>query len=70
MPKRTWPTFAAQLMAAGLPADTTALLAESVSTPAQTILWSTVQGLAVRLAGDPGTAAALIVYGPLAEGDG
>ena len=69
MPKRTFPALAAQLIAAGLPEATTALLAESVSQPAQRLTRSTVGDLARALAGDISDLPALILYGPLAEGD-
>lgn len=65
MPKRTWPDLAALLMAAGLPGDMPAILAESVSTPAENCHRSTVAVLAERLRGALGTAPALILYGPL-----
>lgn len=69
MPKRTFPVLAARLMAHGLPAGTPALLAENVSRPEQRLVRGTVGGFAHDLAGDPGHAPALILYGPLA-GDG
>ena len=69
MPKATWPLFAAQLIAAGLPEDTPALLVESVSLPAQKLHRTTVGALAVTLAAERGTAPALILYGPLAEAE-
>lgn len=68
MPKRTFPALAAQLLAAGLPGDTPALLAENVSLPDQRLQRATVAVLAAQLAGDVGRAPALILYGPLAEG--
>ena len=55
--------------AAGLPGDTPALLAEAVSTPAQRLHRTTIAALAEEMAQDPGDAAALILYGPLAGGD-
>jgi len=69
MPQRTWPLLASRLMAAGLPGDMPALLAENVSTPAQSLFRSTVGQLAKQLEGTRGSAPALILYGPLAEGD-
>ncbi len=69
MPKRTWPDLAALLVAAGLPGDMPAILAESVSTPAETCHRSTVAALAERLRDATGTAPALILYGPLAGAD-
>jgi uroporphyrin-III C-methyltransferase len=69
MPKATWPLFAAQLMAAGLPGQTPALLAESVSGPEQRLVRTTVAELAQAMAAERSTAPALILYGPLAEGE-
>ncbi|MDG1472498.1 uroporphyrinogen-III C-methyltransferase [Pseudosulfitobacter sp. SM2401] len=69
MGKRTFPALAAQLIAHGLPADTPALLAEAVSTPDQVLRRTTIQQLADDLASEIGTAAALILYGPLADDD-
>ncbi|WP_238370475.1 uroporphyrinogen-III C-methyltransferase [Heliomarina baculiformis] len=66
MGKRTFPRLADLLIGAGLPPDTPALLAESVSTPDQQLMRSTVAGLAERFADDPGPAPALILYGALA----
>jgi uroporphyrin-III C-methyltransferase len=68
MPKRTFPELAAHLMAAGLPGDTPALLAENVSLPDQRLQRATVAALAVQLSGDVGRDPALILFGPLAEG--
>ncbi|ETA53516.1 uroporphyrinogen-III C-methyltransferase [Ponticoccus alexandrii] len=67
MGKRTFPALAASLMARGLPGSTPAILAEAVWTPEQSLMRSTVAGLAERLAGEVGTRPALILYGPLAE---
>lgn len=66
MGKRTFPRLAGLLTGAGLPPDTPALLAESVSTPDQQLMRSTVAGLAERFADEPGSAPALILYGALA----
>lgn len=66
MGKRTFPRLAGLLIGAGLPPDTPALLAESVSTPDQQLMRSTVAGLAERFADEPGSAPALILYGALA----
>ena len=66
MGKRTFPRLAGLLIGAGLPPDTPALLAESVSTPDQELMRSTVAGLAERFADEPGSAPALILYGALA----
>ncbi len=67
MGKRTFPDLAARLFAAGLPADTPALLAEAVSTPDQRLERHTMASLAAKLAQDTGSAPAIILYGPLAE---
>ena len=66
MGKRTFPRLAGLLIGAGLPPDTPALLAESVSTPDQELMRSTVAELAERFADEPGSAPALILYGALA----
>lgn len=65
---RTFPALAAELIAHGLPPDTPALVAESVSLPAARITRGTVAGLA---ADPPATAGGpvMILYGPLAEGE-
>lgn len=68
MPKRTFAELAALLLAAGLPGDTPALLAEEVSHPAQRLTRSTITGLADLLADADPKAAALVLYGPLAQG--
>lgn len=68
MGKRTFPALLAQLRAHGLPGDTPALLAEAVSTPHQTIMRFTVDGLAQHLGDSRSDQPALILYGPLAEG--
>ncbi|RAZ83372.1 uroporphyrinogen-III C-methyltransferase [Cereibacter johrii] len=65
MGKRTFPTLAAALFAAGLPETTPALLAEGVSTPAQRI-WRGTLGALVEEVARAGEAPALILYGPLA----
>lgn len=66
MGKRTFPALAAALIAAGLPPDTPALLAESVSHADQTLTRSTIAALAAQLASGSGSSPALILYGPLA----
>ncbi|WP_127902470.1 uroporphyrinogen-III C-methyltransferase [Solirhodobacter olei] len=70
MGKRTFPALLAMLTGAGLPPGTPALLAEAVGRPEQQLVRTTVAELAERLSGDPGTAPALILYGPLAEAAG
>ena len=68
MGRRSFPALAGRLLAAGMADETPALLAEAVSTPAQTIWRGTLAGLVQRLAGNEvGDAPALILYGPLAE---
>ena len=67
MGKRTFADLAARLIAAGLPADTPALLAEAVSTPDQRISRHSVASLALHLQAAQSPAPALIFYGPLAE---
>ncbi|WP_170426540.1 uroporphyrinogen-III C-methyltransferase [Ruegeria arenilitoris] len=69
MGKRTFPLLVEALSEHGLPLDTPALMAESVSTPDQVLHRSTVGGLAEKLGAEIGTAPALILYGPLAEAD-
>ena len=69
MPKRTFPALAGRLIAAGLPPATPCLLAENVSHPDQRLLRGTLAGIAAGLAAAPSAAPALILYGPLAEGD-
>ncbi|MEM1072846.1 MAG: uroporphyrinogen-III C-methyltransferase [Pseudomonadota bacterium] len=68
MGKRTFPALAEALIARGLPQDTPAMLAEAIGTADQEITRATVSDLADRLACDVGKKAALIFYGPLAEG--
>lgn len=69
MGKRTFPLLVETLHAHGLPLETPALMAESVSTPEQKLHRSTVGALSNKLADEIGTAPALILYGPLAEFD-
>ncbi|MEI4473956.1 uroporphyrinogen-III C-methyltransferase [Frigidibacter sp. MR17.24] len=71
MGRRTFPTFAALLMTRGLSPATPALMAEAVGQPEQRLVRMTLSTLAARLASEaPGTAPALILYGPLAGEDG
>jgi uroporphyrin-III C-methyltransferase len=69
MGRRTFAGLAARLIEAGLPADTPALLAEGVSTPAQALSRHTIGSLAAYLDEQSGAAPALILYGPLAAPD-
>ena len=70
MGKRTFPGLVARLIEHGLPADTPAMLAEAVSTPAEKITRFTIERLAAHLEGTTSTTPALIFYGPLAEFEG
>jgi uroporphyrin-III C-methyltransferase len=70
MGKRTFPALAEALIAHGLPPDTPALLAESVSTAEQVLHRSTVAALAKTLAQDRSPLPGLILVGNLAEGVG
>lgn len=67
MGKRTFPKLLEALARKGLPKDTPAVLAESVSTPEQSVWRTTVSALAEKLAQDTGNKPALVLYGPLAE---
>lgn len=67
MGKRTFSALSLKLIAAGLPQDTPALLAESVSTPDQRLTRATVATLGAALA-DAHDGPALILIGPLMEG--
>lgn len=67
MGKRTFPLLVEALNAHGLPLDTPALMAESVSTPEQSLHRSTIGELSDKLRTEIGTAPALILYGPLVE---
>jgi uroporphyrin-III C-methyltransferase len=67
MGKRTFAALSATLIAAGLPPDTPAMLAESVSTPDQRLTRATVATLGAALA-DAHDGPALILIGPLMEG--
>ncbi len=67
MGKRTFALLVEALSAHGLPLDTPALMAESVSTPEQSLERSTIGDLSDKLRSEVGTAPALILYGPLAE---
>lgn len=68
MGKRTFPELARRLIAAGLPANTPAMLAESVSHPDQQITRTTVAELADLMATEDSSTPALILYGALAAG--
>jgi uroporphyrin-III C-methyltransferase len=67
MGKRTFAALSLKLIAAGLPPDMPALLAESVSTPEQRLTRATVATLGAALA-EAHDGPALILIGPLMEG--
>lgn len=67
MGKRTFAALSSKLIAAGLPGETPALLAESVSTPEQRLSRATVATLGAALA-EASDGPALILIGPLMEG--
>ncbi|WP_170375992.1 MULTISPECIES: uroporphyrinogen-III C-methyltransferase [Ruegeria] len=69
MGKRTFPLLVNALHEHGLPLETPALMAESVSTPDQSLHRATIGALSQKLEAEIGTAPALILYGPLAEFD-
>ncbi|PWE32994.1 uroporphyrinogen-III C-methyltransferase [Maritimibacter sp. 55A14] len=69
MGKRTFPKLAQRLIDGGLPPETPALLAESVSRPEQSVTRHTVQTLARALEKETGDMPALILFGPLANDD-
>lgn len=68
MGKRTFAELAQRLLGAGLPPETPALLAESVSTPAQKLVRGTVGSMQSLIELEAGDGPALILLGPLAEG--
>ncbi|MFP3920585.1 MAG: uroporphyrinogen-III C-methyltransferase [Dichotomicrobium sp.] len=67
MGKRTFPALAEMLIARGLPPETPALLAESISRADQRLRRGTIAGLAEILRDEPGDRPAIILFGPLAE---
>jgi uroporphyrin-III C-methyltransferase len=69
MGKRTFAGLVNRLVDLGLPADTPALYAESVSTENQRLHRSSVAELAQELSQSDSRMPGLILYGPLAEGD-
>lgn len=68
MGKRTFGELARRLRAAGLPPETPALLAESVSTPAQKLIRGTLDSMVTQIVAEAGDGPALILLGPLADG--
>ncbi len=67
MGKRTFGELALRLTEAGLPGDTPALLAESVSTPAEKIIRGTLSTMGRLIAEEAADGPALILLGPLAD---
>ncbi len=67
MGKRTFPSLAEALIARGLPPETPAMLAESVSHADQRLQRSTVATLAKQLREQPGDKPAIIMFGPLVD---
>ena len=67
MGKRTFGALVDGLVAHGLPADTPALLAESVGHADQRLWRGTITTLAARLATEVGSFPAVILYGALAD---
>jgi uroporphyrin-III C-methyltransferase len=68
MGKRTFAELARRLTGAGMAPQTPAILAESVSTPAQKIVRGTLASMVEIIAAEAGDGPALILLGPLAEG--
>ena len=68
MGKRTFGELARRLRGAGMPGDTPALLAESVSTPAQKLVRGTLASMEALIAAEAGDGPALILLGPLLDG--
>jgi uroporphyrin-III C-methyltransferase len=68
MGKRTFAELARRLTGAGMAPETPAILAESVSTPAQKIVRGTLASMVENIAAEAGDGPALILLGPLAEG--
>ncbi len=68
MGKRTFGELTRRLTAAGMSPDTPAILAESVSTPAQKIVRGTLLTMEKLIADEASDGPALILLGPLADG--
>jgi uroporphyrin-III C-methyltransferase len=66
MGKRTFPALVAKLVAQGMPADTPALLAESIGHAEQRLVRATIGKLAEQLTQETVTSTAVILYGALA----
>jgi len=69
MGKRTFAELARRLTVAGMSPDTPALLAESVSTPAQKLVRGTIATMERLIADERSDGPALILLGPLADGN-
>ena len=69
MGKRTFAELARRLTVAGMSPDTPALLAESVSTPAQKLVRGTIATMERLIADERSYGPALILLGPLADGN-
>ena len=69
MGKRTFAQLAGLLAGAGLSPDTPAILAESVSTPAQKLVRGTIATMERLIADEGSDGPALILLGPLADGN-
>jgi uroporphyrin-III C-methyltransferase len=69
MGKRTFPALVAKLIEHGMPADTPALLAESLGHADQRLLRTTIATLAKQLAQGFGAATGVILFGALAGDD-
>ncbi|MCB2153168.1 MAG: uroporphyrinogen-III C-methyltransferase, partial [Rhodobacteraceae bacterium] len=69
MGKRTFAELARRLTVAGMSPDTPALLAESVSTPAQKLVRGTIATMERLIADEGSDGPALILLGPLADGN-
>ncbi|MEZ5776872.1 MAG: uroporphyrinogen-III C-methyltransferase [Paracoccaceae bacterium] len=67
MGKRTFAELSRRLRNAGLPAETPALLAESVSTSAEKLVRGTLATMTALIASEASDGPALILLGPLAE---
>ncbi|MBC3942063.1 uroporphyrinogen-III C-methyltransferase [Sphingomonas albertensis] len=69
MPKRTFPALAASLIEHGLSPDTSALIAENIGHPDQSLTRSTIATLAEQLQAGFSSKPALILYGPLMDAE-
>ncbi|MCX8509824.1 MAG: uroporphyrinogen-III C-methyltransferase, partial [Rhodobacteraceae bacterium] len=67
MGKRTFGELTRRLTGAGMSPDTPALLAESVSTPAQKLVRGTLASMERLIAEEASDGPALILLGPLVE---